>query len=140
MTAKFSASADGSKVTIGNAAEDALQIDATAKTIKALAPYAIQAGPATPQSWQSFSVPSQRALGVNFTNNTAQPISVSVIISSNAGRSSVNAYVNGVVLVSVWAELNVSTATVFFIVPVGASYTLNSNSGSPGISGWAELR
>jgi hypothetical protein len=39
MTAKLSASADGTKVTIGTAAEDALQIDATAKTIKALAPY-----------------------------------------------------------------------------------------------------
>jgi hypothetical protein len=39
MTAKFSASADGTKVNIGNAAEDALQIDSTAKTIKALAPY-----------------------------------------------------------------------------------------------------
>ena len=42
MTAKFSASADGSKVTIGTAAEDALQIDATAKTIKALAPYLLK--------------------------------------------------------------------------------------------------
>jgi hypothetical protein len=40
MTAKFTASADGTKVTIGTAAEDALQIDATAKIIKALAPYA----------------------------------------------------------------------------------------------------
>ena len=39
MTAKLTASADGTKVTIGTAAEDALQIDATAKTIKALAPY-----------------------------------------------------------------------------------------------------
>ena len=42
MTAKLSASADGTKVTIGTAAEDALQIDATAKTIKALAPYSLQ--------------------------------------------------------------------------------------------------
>ena len=47
MTAKFSASADGTKVTIGTAAEDALQIDATAKTIKAVAPYSLQpSGPA----------------------------------------------------------------------------------------------
>lgn len=42
MTAKFSASADGTKVNIGNAAEDALQIDSTAKTIKALAPYLLK--------------------------------------------------------------------------------------------------
>lgn len=39
MTAKFTASADGTKVIIGTAAEDALQIDATAKTIKAVSPY-----------------------------------------------------------------------------------------------------
>lgn len=39
MTAKLTVSADGTKVTLGTAAEDALQIDATAKTIKALAPY-----------------------------------------------------------------------------------------------------
>jgi hypothetical protein len=41
MTAKLTASADGSKVLIGTAAEDALEIDATAKTIKALSPYSL---------------------------------------------------------------------------------------------------
>ena len=47
MTAKLTASADGSKVLIGTAAEDALQIDATAKTIKALSPYTLAGnGPA----------------------------------------------------------------------------------------------
>jgi hypothetical protein len=40
MTAKITADATGTKVTIGTAAEDALQIDSSAKTIKALAPYA----------------------------------------------------------------------------------------------------
>ena len=39
MTAKFSASADGTKVNIGNAAEDALQIDSAAKTISPVSPY-----------------------------------------------------------------------------------------------------
>ena len=46
MTAKLSASADGTKVTIGTAAEDALQIDAVAKTITAVAPYNIGGVPA----------------------------------------------------------------------------------------------
>jgi hypothetical protein len=47
MTAKITADASGTKVTIGTAAEDALQIDATAKTIKALAPYQMNGnGPA----------------------------------------------------------------------------------------------
>lgn len=44
MTAKFSASSDGTKVNIGNAAEDALQIDSTAKTIKAISPYTLAPG------------------------------------------------------------------------------------------------
>jgi hypothetical protein len=39
MTAKITADATGNLVTLGTAAEDALQIDATAKTIKALSPY-----------------------------------------------------------------------------------------------------
>jgi hypothetical protein len=39
MTAKITASADGTKVLIGTATEDALQIDSAAKTIEALAPY-----------------------------------------------------------------------------------------------------
>ncbi len=39
MTAKITADATGTKVTIGTAAEDALEINATAKTIAALAPY-----------------------------------------------------------------------------------------------------
>ena len=39
MTAKFSASADGTKVYLGNASEYALELDATGKLIKAVAPY-----------------------------------------------------------------------------------------------------
>jgi hypothetical protein len=39
MTAKIGASADNTKVTIGNAAEMALEIDSVAKTIKAVSPY-----------------------------------------------------------------------------------------------------
>ena len=47
MTAKITASADGTKVNVGTAAEDALQIDATAKTIKGINNYEITTnGPA----------------------------------------------------------------------------------------------
>lgn len=42
MTAKITADATGTKVIIGTAAENALQIDATAKTIKALSPYKLE--------------------------------------------------------------------------------------------------
>jgi hypothetical protein len=43
MTAKITADAAGTKVLIGNAAENALEIDSTAKTIKALSPYQMNA-------------------------------------------------------------------------------------------------
>jgi hypothetical protein len=41
MTAKLTASADGTKATFAVGAEDALQIDSTTKTISAVAPYQI---------------------------------------------------------------------------------------------------
>jgi len=63
MTAKLSASADGTKVTIGTTAEDALQIDATAKTIKALAPYLFDA----PQNSGSETKASTSGTEINFT-------------------------------------------------------------------------
>ena len=44
MTAKITANVAGNLVTIGTAAEDALQIDSTAKIIKALAPYTMAPG------------------------------------------------------------------------------------------------
>jgi hypothetical protein len=59
MTAKIGASADNTKVTIGNAAEMALEIDSVAKTIKALAPYQMAGnGPAFAASGllQQFTV------------------------------------------------------------------------------------
>jgi hypothetical protein len=48
MTAKLTASADGSKILIGTAAEDALEIDATTKTVKALSPYVFEASNGVP--------------------------------------------------------------------------------------------
>lgn len=46
MTAKITASSDGTKVLIGNAAEDALQIDSVAKTVSTVSPYSLQGVPA----------------------------------------------------------------------------------------------
>lgn len=39
MTAKITANGAGNLVTLGTAAEDAIQIDSTAKTIKGVSPY-----------------------------------------------------------------------------------------------------
>jgi hypothetical protein len=48
MTAKITADAAGTKVLIGNAAENALEIDSVAKIIKALAPYLFNADNGVP--------------------------------------------------------------------------------------------
>ena len=56
MTAKITASADGTKVLIGTAAEDALQIDSVAKTIGAVAPYYIAGVPAGAISFFAMNV------------------------------------------------------------------------------------
>lgn len=76
MTAKLTASADGSKVLIGTAAEDALQIDATTKTVKALSPYTLAGnGPAfSAYATAATPIPNGVAtviplLGKNFDTN-----------------------------------------------------------------------
>ena len=73
MTAKFSASADGTKVNIGNAAEDALQIDSTAKTIKAVAPYTM-----APGSYANDSAAAAAGVPVGGLYHTAGAVKVRV--------------------------------------------------------------
>jgi hypothetical protein len=75
MTAKFSASADGSKVLIGTAAEDALQIDATAKTITGLTPYAFL--PLTSYANDSDAAAGGVAIGGLY--NTAGAVKVRIV-------------------------------------------------------------
>jgi hypothetical protein len=67
MTAKISASADGLKVTIGNAAEDALEIDQTAKTIKGINGYSLNGnGPAFFVTSASTTTPTTSTTAVDF--------------------------------------------------------------------------
>lgn len=72
MTAKISASADGTKVNIGNAAEDALQIDSVAKTINAVAPYILGDVP-TFSAFKGFNPPaSVFTVVTNYTGSAFQ--------------------------------------------------------------------
>ena len=75
MTAKITASADGTKVTIGTAAEDALQIDATAKTIKAVAPYAFL----SLTSYANDSAAAAGGVAVGGLYNTAGAVKVRLV-------------------------------------------------------------
>lgn len=78
MSAKITADATGTKVTIGNAAEDALQIDATAKTIKAVSPYLLSGnGP-----YAKFTGTLTTTSGAAFASLTLTPVQTSGIAVS----------------------------------------------------------
>ena len=136
MTAKFSASADGTKVTIGTAAEDALQIDATAKTIKALAPYNI----VNTQSLVSFNN-TQREGGTPYTNTTGQTIMVMATLTASAAGASIIATLTGGIILRGSAANAIGTSSfVSFPVPPGGTYRLDMNSGTSLQNSWVELR
>ena len=82
---------------------------------------------------------SSRALNTAYTNSTGRPIFVNALIRSYSGSASAVGYVNGVAACTASATLNTSQGNVSFVVPNGASYSIN-NSGSIGIDHWYELR
>lgn len=89
------------------------------------------------QSWQSFTVGTNRIFGTPYTNNTGRPICVSF---SN-GNSSVGTtvVVDSLTIFSLPGGGGYGSGTgAFFVVPNNSTYTINS-SGTTGIS-WAELR
>jgi hypothetical protein len=90
------------------------------------------------QTWQS--VIGSRAFGTTYTNSTGKPIMVN-IAATVINTTTITANVSGVTVAveaGTGATSN-SPATVSFIVPNGATYSI-SNSGSSTISVWAELR
>lgn len=79
MTAKITADATGTKVLIGVAAEDSLQIDGTAKTVKALAPYAVGA--------QKVQLGSSATPANNFTLDASADNGTMKLARGNAGST-----------------------------------------------------
>jgi hypothetical protein len=135
MTAKLTASADGSKVLIGTAAEDALEIDATAKTIKALSPYTLVP---SPQTWQNMT--AFRNFGTNYTNDTDAPIEVALTVGSLGSVSAVGIYCANIQIAQMYAKINEHVASFSFTVPVGATYSVQGILGSSSNEIWSELR
>jgi hypothetical protein len=95
------------------------------------------------QTWQSFTVGSQRIAGTTYTNTTGKPIMI-LAASTNSGAVLAGAQlivrVNGVILFSVATYAQYSNPGVCFIVPVGLSYSVSITGGALGISTWFELR
>ena len=88
------------------------------------------------QTWQDMT--ASRALGTNYTNSSGRPISVHLWFVPSAGGS------NGVALVAGTVVDTIQSATTEvvgaqFIVPSGAVYRFNNNSGLT-LTKWMELR
>ena len=88
------------------------------------------------QSWHDVTI--SRALGTTYTNSTGKPIMVSVAMTSTAqalaaltvaGAGVVNGNVS-----SIGFQLNVTG-----IVPIGATYSANVNTGTGTLTRWTEL-
>lgn len=109
------------------------------------------AGPSS--NWQSlfanmFKVqtsysPPGRQLGTVYTNNTGNPMKISVKGASTGPFPNFVILVNGVETVSQGIEAAGAEATVGEIIPAGATYQVTSNpgSGSAGVTqnGWTEF-
>jgi hypothetical protein len=138
MTAKLTASTDGSKVLIGTAAEDALEINATAKTIKALAPYKLN----PQQAWVNET--ANRAISQTYTNNTGAPLTVAAILNSPGGVTiGAELIVGSLSITNMFDGSNRASAIGFSlggVVPAGATYRISNYGGALTLSQWLELK
>lgn len=92
------------------------------------------------QTWQD--VAASRALGTTYYNTTSKPIQVSVSTNSVSTGGYISAICNGVTL-GYQGTASIASGSSFacfqFIVPSGASYSVNNLTGMT-LQFWAELR
>lgn len=92
------------------------------------------------QTWQD--VAASRALGTTYYNTTSKPIQVSVSTNSVSTGGYISAVCNGVTL-GYQGTASIASGSSFacfqFIVPSGASYSVNNITGMT-LQFWAELR
>ena len=91
------------------------------------------------QTWQSFTVGTQRIGGTTYTNNSGKPISVSVTSIATTSNLNLSFLINSV-NINTSATLSSGTGVVYVggIVPNGSTYSVTINVGS--IGSWLELR
>jgi hypothetical protein len=84
------------------------------------------------QTWQSFTIPAQRASGTTYTNTTGRPIMVAATWDNNSGTTVV---IGSVTILSLGAA-NI-TVSGSWIIPPGDGYSITAPTS---ISVWSELR
>ena len=85
------------------------------------------------QTWQAFTVGSQRISGTTYYNTTGKPIFV--YAQGDGNSQSASATVNGVRAAG--GATTVTSSTLYFPVPAGASYSVTV---STALAFWSELR
>ena len=100
----------------------------------------VSGGIGTDQTWQTVT----RASGTTYTNSTNKPIMVSATASTGAvGGVTATAVVAGVTISALYSRDSTGAgagAGAFFIVPVGATYSITLTGNSPSFNHWKELR
>lgn len=92
------------------------------------------------QTWQSFTVGSQRALDTTYYNTTGRPIVAAIMGYATTSTISSTIVVNGVYagVLSYHAGGTIRSSPTI-VIPPGASYRVNSGSGAT-LESWSELR
>lgn len=83
------------------------------------------------QSWQTFTLGTQRVLGTTYYNTTGKPIQLALLSNASAGFGIT---INGTLLLGSVNAGGAYLIEAFPVVPVGASYVVT------GAQSWAELR
>lgn len=127
----------------GNRGDGSLKLaDETATvTIKRIAKW-YNAPTGLGQAWVNFTV--SRNQGVDYTNTTGRTISVTITVrDATVGRNiSMSVTVSGAVIAyaTISSETDTPTLPVFFVVPAGESYRVDTISVGDYIYNWVELR
>ena len=91
------------------------------------------------QTWQDVLV--SRAFGVTYTNSTGRTIIIAISGTNAGGNRSFNITIGGVLTYTSTASGNVDyTAGILIAIPNGVEYILGTNTGTPTLTSWFELR
>jgi hypothetical protein len=90
------------------------------------------------QTYQSFTVGTQRVYGTTYYNTTGKPITV-IFSSSNQGGCILNGFVNGIQVFASNFDAGTVGVPYTWIVPASASYSLTNSAGATDPI-WVELR
>ncbi|WP_373739904.1 hypothetical protein [Jeotgalibaca porci] len=91
------------------------------------------------QTYQNLT--SSRSLGLTYTNNTGKAIFVSIDVrGSSSGVDGIRANVAGAVVSELLNIAENHCAQISFIVPGGASYSVQQTQASINLTKWVELR